>query len=344
MGFVLTACLAVVTFIAATIPAITVPGVGSGDGPLYPAPPGYQLPWPGGEIESVTQGEETPFTHNGLSAYALDFGLNYDTVVAARSGKVAMVYAGSNSSGCDPSLNVASNYVVIDHGDGTAALYLHLAYDSVLVAVGDIVEQGKPLASSGDTGMTCDGDGDEETDAGAPHLHFQVQAYEEHHYMTQSLPIAFDDIRDNEGVPVEGKSYVSGNYLGGRPQKSTLTPWRSQRIFSPKATPEDPSLSEIPVAMETELPIEQVPADVPTEMATETPVAEPTPETIIVEEPTPTVETIIVDEDDTPTAEPPDTHTPEPSGTPQPGDTPTPDDTVTSTASDTSTAEPEQTP
>jgi murein DD-endopeptidase MepM/ murein hydrolase activator NlpD len=330
MGFVLSAVLAAVSLVAAALPAITIPtgSGGDGDDPLFPAPPGYLLPWPGGEIEAVTQGEETSFTHNGLTAYAFDFGLAYDAVVAARSGRVSMVFTGSNKSACDPAFNVASNYVVIDHGDGTSALYLHLAYDSSLVQPGDLVEQGQPIAVSGDTGMTCS---DTDENAPAPHLHFQVQSTVEDRYLTQSLPIAFDDVPDNDGVPVEGESYVSGNYGSGKPQKTPLSPRRSERVFAPKATPADPSFSEIPFAEQTPLlewptaaPTE-TPADTetPTETATETPTETPTP--LPTDTPVPTA---------TPTPVPTDTPPPAPSDTPTPEpltDTPTPEPPPTDT-------------
>jgi murein DD-endopeptidase MepM/ murein hydrolase activator NlpD len=280
MGPLASAVLAAVTFVAAVIPSISIPTGGSDDEPLYPAAPGYLLPWQGGRIHAVTQGEETSFTHNGLAAYGLDFDLNYDTVVASRSGRVAMVYDGSNRGGCDPALNVASNFVVVDHGDGTAALYLHLAFDSAVVAPGDLVSRGQPLAISGETGVTCD---DEESGP-APHLHFQVQRFEEGRYFTQSLPIAFDDIGDNEGVPIEGRSYASGNYGRGKPQKIKLTPHRAERVFAPKAVPADPAVSEVgpdPALPPPEDPSATVEATVtetetPTETATETPTETPT--------------------------------------------------------------------
>jgi murein DD-endopeptidase MepM/ murein hydrolase activator NlpD len=330
MSFMLSAILAAVTLIAAAVPPISLPG-GDADDPRFPAAPGYLLPWAGGTIESVTQGEETSFTHNGVTAYAFDFGMVYDTVVASRSGRVTMVYVGSNSGGCDPSLNIASNYVVIDHGDGTSALYLHLAYDSAQVAPGDLVERGQPLAVSGDTGMTCS---DADVNAPAPHLHFQVQRTEVDRYMTQSLPIAFDDVSDNEGIPVEGEEYVSGNYGSGKPQKTPLTPRRSERIFAPVATPADPAVSEIPFAEETPPPAEwptaapsETPPETPSETATETPTetATPLPTDTPVPLATPTpasTETPVPAPSDTPTAEPipSDTPTPEPA----PSDTPPP--------------------
>jgi murein DD-endopeptidase MepM/ murein hydrolase activator NlpD len=103
-----------------------------------------------------------------------------------------MVREDSNQGGCSAFYSASSNYVLIDHGDGTAGLYMHLAYDSAQVAVGQEVRQGEPIAISGETGVTCSGDTG--LDPGA-HLHFQVQPFVEGKYFTQSQPIAFDDYR-----------------------------------------------------------------------------------------------------------------------------------------------------
>lgn len=326
MGLFASALLVVVTLVAAAIPSITLPGTGTGEEPLFPAPPGYLLPWAGGEIHSITQGEETSFTHNGLAAYAFDIDLNYDTIVAARSGRVTMVYDGSNRGGCDPALSVASNYVVIDHGDGTSGLYLHLAYAATMVKPGDLVERGQPLALSGETGVTCADDG-----GPAPHLHFQVQSTEEGRYFTQSLPLAFDDIGENSGVPLEGESYVSGNYGRGKPQKIRLTAHRAQRLFAPKATPADPGLTELrPMPTETPAAAETA-IDAATETVTATPTSTPVP-------------------DDTATPEPADTPAPTdtsvPSSTAAPADPPTPvvSDTPVAAQSDTPIPAPSDTP
>ena len=299
MAFLASALLGSITLIAAIVPAINIPGRPGTEPPLFPAPPGYLLPWAGGEIHAVTQGEETTFTHNGLAAYAFDFDLSYETVVASRSGKVVMAYAGSNSGGCSRYYSNSTNYVVIDHGDGTAGLYMHLAYDSVSVKIGDVVAAGQPIAVSGETGVTCSDDG---RDPG-PHLHFQVEQFEPDHYLTQALPIAFDDISGNKGVPIEGRAYASGNYGKGKPQKIKLTPYRVSREFNPKAVPLNADLiPKAPVAGPT-----STPTDTPT--ATNTPL--PLAESLITPFPTNT-------------RIPDDTATPQPTSTPVPPSTPTP--------------------
>ena len=75
MPFAAMAFAVTISFLAAMLPPITLGGRTSAD-PLYPAAPGYLLPWEGGQIHEVTQGEETGFTHNGTAAYAFDFNLN----------------------------------------------------------------------------------------------------------------------------------------------------------------------------------------------------------------------------------------------------------------------------
>jgi murein DD-endopeptidase MepM/ murein hydrolase activator NlpD len=352
-----------VTMIAAVMPTFELTS-GSSEHRAYPAPPGYVLPWAGGEIHKVTQGEETGMTHNGHAAYAFDFDLQYDTVVAARSGRVAMVRGDSNTGGCSRAYSADANYVVIDHGDGTSALYLHLAYQSATVKPGDIVEQGAPLAISGETGLTCSN----AEDGPAPHLHFQVEKTEATHYFTQSLPVAFDDIA-KDGVPQEGKSYVSGNFGRGKPQKIGLTPHHMPRDFHPVATPADPALIEgDPNAVVTPVPGSEPPpapkaggatptptptgtlTPTATESPTLTPTPTPTPTGTLTPSATPTAtpSASTTPAADTPTAvpspaaaatEPPPADTPMPSDTPLPTpldtDTPTPADTPTDTPTDT---------
>lgn len=337
MPFVASFFAVAVTFVAAIAPPIALGPRTVSDDPLFPAAPGYLLPWEGGQIHAVTQGEETSFTHNGAAAYAFDFDLNYDTVVAARAGKVTMVRDNSNSGGCSAFYATSTNYIVIDHGDGTSGAYLHLAYDSAQVAPGQIVERGQPIAISGETGVTCGAD----NGGPGPHLHFQVQRTEEGRYFTQSLPVAFDDVSKNNGVPKEGQSLVSGNFGKGKPQKIKLTPYRVPRVFDPRAVPLDPTLREAdpnavhetpmpepPPAPEDAPATEQLPSPEATHTATETvtrtPTATPTP----TETPTPTPEPPAATPTPTMRVEPASTDTPpaiiETATPAPPGDTPTP--------------------
>ena len=320
MAILASAIFFAVSIIGAAIPPLNLHGDAKSKEPEFPAPPGYLLPWPGGQMESITQGEETPFTHNGLAAYAFDVGMSYETIVASRGGRVSMLYEGSNIGGCDPALASAANYLVIDHGDGTSGLYLHLAYDSVLVNAGDIVAQGQAIAISGDTGVTC---ADDDAGSAAPHLHFQVQRTEPDHYFTQSLPVTFDDV-PGDGVPVEGSEYASANYGAGRPQHVKLNVRRAQRVFNPTAVATDPRLAEAdsvapppPGAVAFQAP-EPPPIEAAPSAEVAIPTATVTPEPEASETPTRTPEP-----EATPTAAPTQPP-PEPSPSPVPATEPPP--------------------
>ena len=210
----------------ATIGALTAPSAA------------YELPWPAGpdHREQVLQGNHVVdafgvcrsgcTTHADESMlYAWDFDLPEGTpVLAARGGRVALVDAGWPADHCGivpgtasvvgapvGTLNLANeaNFVQIDHGDGTSALYLHLSeVDPTILAkarAGGTVTRGELLGRSGRTGFTgCH-----------PHLHFQVEYSVPADWYTYSLPIAFVDpdvlAQNPDGIPAEGGSYISGN-------------------------------------------------------------------------------------------------------------------------------------
>jgi murein DD-endopeptidase MepM/ murein hydrolase activator NlpD len=104
--------------------------------------------------------------HVGTGRNAWDFanGTQFP-VSAAREGVITHLKMSSNS-GCDSAACVDyANYIVVDHGDGTASVYLHLAAGSLdgSVRCGQPVRQGQKLAVAGSTGWST-----------GPHLHFQV--------------------------------------------------------------------------------------------------------------------------------------------------------------------------
>ena len=69
-------------------------------------------------------------------------------------------YAPEYPGGGDP-----GNHVVIDHGNGEFSMLAHFQAGSVLVKLGDHVEQGQPLGKLGSSG-----------DTQTPHLHYQLQS------------------------------------------------------------------------------------------------------------------------------------------------------------------------
>ena len=95
--------------------------------------------------------------------FSLDFAMPEGTpILAARAGTVLYLQDGFTEGGTDPDLLERANLVVVAHSDGTMASYGHLAPE-IRVAIGDAVDEGDFLGSSGATGF-----------AGQPHLHFHV--------------------------------------------------------------------------------------------------------------------------------------------------------------------------
>jgi hypothetical protein len=127
----------------------------------------WRLPWRAGQQVFVTQdcNDSCCSDHVGHNAYAWDFATYgaFD-VVAPRAGTIVHVKMSSNRGG-DANEVDASNYIVIDHGDGTASIFLHLAQGSLDPGIqcGAFVRQGQRLAVTGATGW-----------ASGNHLHFQV--------------------------------------------------------------------------------------------------------------------------------------------------------------------------
>ena len=197
----------------------------------------YRLPWQAGQVHTVVQGAVVTDPINGTCTsgcvthneqgmrYSWDFDLAEGTeVLAARGGTVAFMNGNWSPDHCgglvpvadpppgylvSPAIGNQANFVLIDHGDGTSALYLHLSQVSPAIeakakAKGPVV-QGEVLGLSGKTGFTqC-----------RPHLHFQVQNSAAADWATASVPISFadDDVvaRAPGGVPVEGEAYLSAN-------------------------------------------------------------------------------------------------------------------------------------
>lgn len=204
--------------------------------PAAPSP--YKLPWTAGSRYAVLQGNfqlgidnaclSGCATHRGDSSddysmrFAWDFELPEGTpVLAARAGTVALTNGNWQPDHCggvtaDQSGPITSaligneaNFVQIDHGDGSSALYLHLSEVAPAIQEkaksGEPVAQGELLGLSGKTGYTqC-----------VPHLHFQVENTVRADWFTTSQPISFSDqdvvSRSPTGVPMEGESYMSSN-------------------------------------------------------------------------------------------------------------------------------------
>jgi hypothetical protein len=162
----------------------------------------YRLPFEDGTTRPLTQGNRSGGSHTGYGDYAFDFGMPEGTkICAARGGKVVAAADDEPANGSQGKYGGMGNHVKIDHGDGTVGVYMHLKPKGLLVAAGDTVMQGDAIGLSGMTG-----------NATGPHLHFQVDKG------GKSIPIRFDEVESDGGVPQSGKSYTSRNTPGIPPE------------------------------------------------------------------------------------------------------------------------------
>lgn len=98
--------------------------------------------------------------HNGIDI--VREGYNLDNIVAHSDGTVVEVINNCNVNTPDDPTN-PGNMVKIDHGNGYQTRYLHMAYNSVKVKVGDKVNKGQVIGYMGNTGNSF-----------GAHLHFEV--------------------------------------------------------------------------------------------------------------------------------------------------------------------------
>lgn len=170
----------------------------------------YYLPYPAGKRYAVSQGNNGTFSHFGKAAYAWDFAMPFgDSVVAARGGVVKIVRDWNKPGGGIST----DNGIIIDHGDGTEATYLHTQYKSSVVKGGDKVLRGQFICRGDNTGSST-----------GPHLHFQVQQNYPVFYGGQSMPIKFSDPGvppEDNGIPKDGKFYTSHNKFPPEEPKPT---------------------------------------------------------------------------------------------------------------------------
>lgn len=89
-------------------------------------------------------------------------GYRLDNITAHSDGIVVQVIKNVNANTPNEPTN-PGNMVRIDHGNGFQTRYLHLAYGTVNVNVGDRVRRGEILGYMGNTGYSFGG-----------HLHFEV--------------------------------------------------------------------------------------------------------------------------------------------------------------------------
>jgi len=126
----------------------------------------YVLPFPVARSYRLAQGYCYPCGgHRDQLAYDFEMPIG-DDVTTARAGTVRRVRDELPDVGAeqDPGQH---NHILIQHGDGTVALYGHLKQGSAMVREGGRVRIGQRIAASGNSGNTL----------GEPHLHFGVYQF-----------------------------------------------------------------------------------------------------------------------------------------------------------------------
>lgn len=114
--------------------------------------------WPAASVNYVTSEFGYRMLYNELNFHrGLDIsgaGALGSPIIASAAGTVELVTAGNTGYGYS---------VLIDHGNGIKTRYGHCLADSIIVNVGDTVEQGQMIAQIGSTGNST-----------GPHLHFEI--------------------------------------------------------------------------------------------------------------------------------------------------------------------------
>jgi hypothetical protein len=122
----------------------------------------YHLPFSNGSKFLLIQAYNSKMSHK--SELSLDFKMKPGSkICAAREGVVTSAREDSDKGGLKDEYYNEGNHIIIEHSDGSMAMYWHLQKDGVLVNVGDTITKGQLIGYSGNTGYTA-----------FPHLHFQV--------------------------------------------------------------------------------------------------------------------------------------------------------------------------
>ncbi|MGQ9683064.1 MAG: M23 family metallopeptidase [Anaerolineae bacterium] len=115
---------------------------------------GHRLPWPAGQLAYMTQKDVYPYHMNQV-----DFDIRglvaAGDVYASKPGTVVFVKESSQAGGCSYGYSGKQNVVVVQHGPQEYTWYVHLAYNSVPVEVGQTVGFGTKIGVEGDTGYAC---------------------------------------------------------------------------------------------------------------------------------------------------------------------------------------------
>jgi murein DD-endopeptidase MepM/ murein hydrolase activator NlpD len=122
----------------------------------------YNLPYQKGKAYLLVQGYNSSFSHRGR--LGLDFKMKRGTPVhAARNGVVSYMEERFSEGGVNKKYLRKANSIVIQHSDGSYAIYAHLQHNGASVERGDSIQTGQLIGYSGSVGYSA-----------FPHLHFTV--------------------------------------------------------------------------------------------------------------------------------------------------------------------------
>ena len=158
----------------------------------------YALPYKRGKSYLLTQGFNGKHTHKGQSAYALDFKMDVGTPVhAMREGTVIAVESKHTQHGYSKAFLNKANHIVIEHADGTMAMYAHLKPNGVKVKLGQKVKKHQYIGLSGNTGFSS-----------GPHLHVHISAIKSFKSGSTSVPFKFKTKSGLIKNPIEKSAYI----------------------------------------------------------------------------------------------------------------------------------------
>ena len=141
----------------------------------------YELPFEPKKKYKLIQGYGGKFSHRDEQNYfSYDFRMPIgDSIHAIRDGIVVELEESYSKGGARNELKNKANYVMIEHEDGTYAIYSHLHKNGVIAELGQRIEKGQKIALSGNTGFSK-----------GPHLHLSVLKLVSKSKM-QSMPVKF---------------------------------------------------------------------------------------------------------------------------------------------------------
>jgi len=116
-------------------------------------------------IVSPYEDDRGSYSHTGVDVLS---GVSDRSVFATAKGKVIEAQNRMEDSYIvnenSPVSEWAGNYIILEHGNGYTSRYSHLAYNTLTVKVGDIIEEGTIIANEGESGY-----------ATGVHLDFEVK-------------------------------------------------------------------------------------------------------------------------------------------------------------------------